>query len=118
MFLLQFAAGCALALTNYGYTLDVQTARGLFKMKVTCVATFVVLIYSRAVRYSINGYAFLQIIHADGRMHLLYAAWAAFVLMACFNLLFIMDATGKLVSTRYKSTNEAHPSLRSIKSIY
>jgi hypothetical protein len=95
--LLQFAAFVALALQNYGYTLDVKSKSGLAQMKIAVTIVFITILWSRVLRYGFIGYSLAVQFHADGHTFLFY--WGSFVLctMGLLNTLFFMDALGKFV---------------------
>ena len=95
VFLLQFAAAIAVACTNYGYTLDVNTAGGLAKMKGVVTVTWVVMVYSRVIRFAIVGWSLLGLLREDRIMY--FAGLGALCLMCIFNALITFDATAKLV---------------------
>jgi hypothetical protein len=97
VFLLQFAGFVALALTNYGYTLDIATADGLKRMKIVVSVTWVVMTYTRVVRYCMVGYSLFQALRAPGShpAQLVYMGSFVLGLMGIFNTLMVLDVTGK-----------------------
>jgi hypothetical protein len=83
-------------LTHFGYTLDVQTKRGLATMKCVVVVTWSVMVYSRGVRYAIVGHRLMARFAADGATGMLYTGGAVLGLMGLINVLIILDSTAKL----------------------
>merc|ERR1719277_2112539 len=90
IFLLQFAAFAALALQNYGFTLDVTTAAGLCRMNVAVTSTIVVMLYSRVIRYIPVCYALIMTFIADNNTYFLYVGCAVIVMMGIVSMLFII----------------------------
>merc|ERR1712107_221888 len=71
VFLLQAAAFVAMMLQSYGYTLDVKTKKGLFTMKGTLIISWVVILYSRILRFGIVGYRLAETFSMDGNQKML-----------------------------------------------
>merc|ERR1711879_87101 len=94
--LLQAAAFMAMALQNYGYTLDVSTKRGLMKMKITIAISWLAIVYSRVLRFVILAYRLARTFYADGNFTILSVAACVLILMGIFNAMLFMDATRKL----------------------
>eukprot|EP00930_Biecheleria_cincta_P005134 TRINITY_DN106057_c0_g1_i1.p1 TRINITY_DN106057_c0_g1~~TRINITY_DN106057_c0_g1_i1.p1 ORF type:complete len:343 (+),score=61.68 TRINITY_DN106057_c0_g1_i1:161-1189(+) len=97
VFLLQVAAFVALSLQSYGYTLNVKTKTGLFKIKVNIAISWLAILYSRVVRFAIVGYRLASTFYMDGNLRMLYVGISALVLMGLFNATIFLDATQKLV---------------------
>lgn len=97
VFLLQVAAFVAMSLQSYGYTLNVKTKAGLFKMKVSIAVSWLTILYSRVVRFAIVGYRLANTFYVDGNLGMLYVGSFALILMALFNFMIFLDATQKLV---------------------
>jgi len=97
VFLLQAAAFVAMMLQSYGYTLNVQTNEGLLQMRVSITISWMTILYSRVVRFTILGYRLAHRFYSDGNWIMLYVGSSALVLMALFNLMIFADATQKLL---------------------
>merc|ERR1712039_114114 len=93
--LLQGAAFVALVCQNYGYTLDVKSASGLKKMKVSVTVTLVTMLWSRLFRYVFIGYSLVATFVADGSLALTLCGSSVLILMGLVNCLFVRDAFGK-----------------------
>jgi len=96
VFLLQFAALVAMGAQQMGYLLDVKSASGLRTMKVYVTLTWVTLLWSRVLRYNYVCYSLLCEFYSSGNMALFWGGLSVTVAMSLINLLFFMDATGKL----------------------
>lgn len=94
VFLLQFAACVALATQNYGFTLDVNTEKGLVQMKICTTITFVVMAWSRIVRFLMVAYQLVLALHEVGPGLLGLGSFVC-LLMGVLNVLFVGDAYGK-----------------------
>lgn len=94
--LLQAAAASAVLMQNYGYTLDVGTPGGLRRMKVSVVAVWLIVLYSRVLRFAYL-VARLLATAVVQEMHGLAAVGALVALLMCYvNLLFLLDSTSKV----------------------
>eukprot|EP00931_Biecheleriopsis_adriatica_P074237 TRINITY_DN48341_c0_g1_i1.p1 TRINITY_DN48341_c0_g1~~TRINITY_DN48341_c0_g1_i1.p1 ORF type:complete len:363 (-),score=61.15 TRINITY_DN48341_c0_g1_i1:429-1517(-) len=107
VFLLQFAAFLSMMLTNYGYTLNVETASGLRTMRMTVATSWLIVCYSRVVRYCIVGMRLSRRFYLDGRIMLFYIGSASLLLMSLVNLLIFADSTRKLVKFVLKTSATA-----------
>mmetsp|Transcript_22067 Transcript_22067/g.39569 ORF Transcript_22067/g.39569 Transcript_22067/m.39569 type:complete len:314 (+) Transcript_22067:64-1005(+) len=97
VFLMQAAAFLAMMLQSYGYTLNVQTKEGLKKMQISIIVSWLTILYSRVVRFSVVGYRLARTFHSDGNWMMFYVGSSVLVLMGCFNVMMIVDATQKLI---------------------
>lgn len=97
IFLLQGAAFAACVAQNYGYSLDVKTASGLFRMKASVAFSTAVIAWSRVLRYGFVGYKLIGTMYADGNIRMLCVGCLVLMSMGVVNLVFITDALKKLV---------------------
>jgi len=95
VFLLQFAAAVAMSAGNYGSTLDIETASGLFQMKISCTVTLLVMTYSRVVRYAMVGYSLASSLYEDDSPMMFCTGCLVLGLMGIMNTLMFVDAIGK-----------------------
>jgi len=72
VFLLQAAAFAAMILQSYGYTLNVNTKEGLFRMRGTIIISWVLILYSRILRFGVVGYHLAQTFYMDGNQKMLF----------------------------------------------
>merc|ERR1711998_722373 len=96
IFLLQFAAAISLALQNYGYTLDIKTKAGLFKMQISTIFAFIVIAYSRVFRFIYVLSKLVSHFYSDGDYAFLTSGVICSLLMGIMNLLMFLDAAVKV----------------------
>lgn len=96
VFLLQGAAFAAMAAQNYGFALDVKTARGLRQMRVISVFVLVIMLWSRLFRFLHLARTCLSLLYSDGNIGILFAAGPSLCLMGLFNILMVADAVQKV----------------------
>lgn len=97
LFNLQFAAGVALGMQSWGYTLNVKTPDGLLKMKASVIFVWLTMMWSRVVRYCPISYSLLRTFWANGHHAMLYGGVVVIVCMGLINVLMVADATKKLL---------------------
>jgi len=107
VFLLQGAAFVSMMLQSYGYTLNVATMAGLRTMRLTVVISWLIVCYSRVVRYYIVGMQLSRRFYLDGHIMLFYVGSASLLLMSSVNLLIFVDATRKLAKFAFKTSATA-----------
>jgi hypothetical protein len=95
--MLQFAAFIAIASLNYGYTLDIRTKDGLKKKKASVVVTWVVMAYSRCLRYIVVTAALMKTSYEDGRFGLFWFGVLAHSCMLIINFIFLSVSTKHLI---------------------
>merc|ERR1719443_1213451 len=86
VFLLQAAAFAAMMLQSYGYTLNVKTKKGLFTMRGTIIISWVIILYSRILRFGIVGYRLTETFYMHGNQKMLVVGSVVLASMALFNL--------------------------------
>merc|ERR1711972_642132 len=112
VFLLQFAAFCAMASQNYGYTLDVSTQSGLIKMRAVVAFVFATMFYSRAARYPCVIYHVVMVLYAEAGTVMFVCGCVAAAFMSVINILLVADSAGKLVKFfRMCIAKDASPAL-------
>merc|ERR1712187_232119 len=112
VFLLQAAAFAAMMLQSYGYTLNVQTEEGLSRMQLTVIVSWVVILYSRLLRFAFVGYRLTQTFYADGNHKIFVVSIVALSLMGLFNLGIFLDASAKLSKFVLMPLSEYVPRIR------
>lgn len=97
VFLLQGAAAVAMFAQNYGYTLDIQTRRGLRAMKANVLVVWAVILWSRVLRFAWVFSVILREIVEDGNLALSAVGAAVVLAMSYVNYIFFADATKKML---------------------
>lgn len=92
VFILQFAGFVAMAAQSYGFTLDVNSAGGLLRMRVTSIFVLVTMGWSRVLRFLPLAFACLSTLYGDGHLWLLFAAGPALCCMGVVNALLVFDS--------------------------
>eukprot|EP00967_Tisochrysis_lutea_P129090 scaffold221633_cov32-Tisochrysis_lutea.AAC.2 len=95
--LLQGAAAVALLMQNYGYTLDTSTPGGLLRMKLSVGCVWVVVLWSRVLRFTFLFFKLVPTIFADGNIVISSGAVIVVLAMSYINFIFFADATRKLL---------------------
>lgn len=96
VFLLQFAALVAMGLQQYGYTLNIETTSGLIMMKINVTVCFIIMWYSRAIRYGYVVYRIVIFLRDISTLMYVGGICAA-AAMSLVNVLFCLDVTKKFV---------------------
>jgi len=89
--LLQTASVVAMTCQYYGFTLDISRPAELLQMKVTVTASFLVVLWSRLLRYGYIWYVLILTFLADGNSFVLKLAIPPLVLGSLFNVLVLAD---------------------------
>merc|ERR1719198_947618 len=118
VFLLQFAAAVSLGLQNYGYTLDIKTKAGLFKMQISTIIAFIVISYSRVFRFIHVLSKLVSHFYSDGDYAFVTSGVICSLLMGIMNLLMFLDAAVKVkkflsMSVAEEATPEFYSRVRS-----
>lgn len=96
VFLLQFAAGVALTLQQFGFMLNIaENSADLFKMKIYVLITFVCMWWARGIRYVWILYSFVTYFLAFENYTMVAAVIFQALVMGLLNLLMIVDSTKK-----------------------
>lgn len=95
--LLQGAAAVALLMQNYGYTLDTSTRAGLLRMKFSVGFVWLVVLWSRVLRFTYLFFVLVPMLLVDGNALLSAGAVAVVLAMGYVNFIFFADATRKLL---------------------
>jgi len=101
IFLMQFAACISLILTNYGQLLNIEDENGLRQMKVVSTLTFIVILWSRIIRFCYVVYllvclSFIQE-SFNFTMFLIFSCFTIFVI----NFLFFAESYRKFIKFIY-----------------
>lgn len=107
--MLQLAAAVGLGCQLYGFTLDVKEPRDLLMMKILVVVSWVVIVWSRVLRYGFVWYVLLTSFHADGNFLVLRLACFPVVLLSLFNIVMVLDATGKMAKFLHMHADQSCP---------
>lgn len=108
VFLLQFAAVSAMGFQQYGFTLDVKTQGGLRQMKLCVFLTWLIILYSRVLRFVYVAFQLVLLLHQDGSMNMFYAGLVAISAMSVINVSFFLDCTSKVMKfAKMKHKDEA-----------
>lgn len=97
VFLLQFAAFVAFTAQGYGWTLDVATAAGLWRMRAVSIIVAAVVVWTRLFRFVALARGLLGELYEDGSTIMASAAWPALCGMGLFNALITKDAVLKVI---------------------
>jgi len=92
VFLLQFAAGLACSVQQYGFMLDITKPRDLVQMKVCVVSALVCMWYSRGYRYCVIYYTFMTEFSETNNTTMMVAVTVAMSMMGLINLMFLYDS--------------------------
>ena len=94
---MEFAAFVAFACQQYGYTLNIKNPNGLRKMKIATTISFVIIMWTRAIRYVWIWWIMLHTFFEDENWFVLKLSGAPVILMTLFNAILVMDVTAKLL---------------------
>ena len=92
---LQLAAFVAFYCQQYGFTLNVKTQEGLNKMKISISISFMIIIWSRVIRYAWLLQILMTTIWEDQNWIVIKCAVAPYILLSLVNVLIVMDASAK-----------------------
>ena len=105
IFLLQAAAVIAFLMQQWGFTLDIKTAAGLVQMRFSVGFSWLVIMWSRVVRYGFVWYKLMSLFKTDGSVAFRLCL-PPVVFMSLFNLAIIGDCTAKLAKFFSMSLDE------------
>jgi len=97
IFLLQFAAGVALLISQYVVTLDVKIGWELLQMRVLCTAGFCIILPTRGPLFVIFSYRLLRTFYQQQAWFFFATAMLAAACMMILNTLFIIDASKRMM---------------------
>ena len=93
--LLQLAAFIAFLCQQYGFTLNVGTQDGLNKMKISVSINFIIIIWSRVIRYAWLWQILMTTVWEDQNWLVLKLAITPFIGMTLFNVIMVLDSSIK-----------------------
>ena len=114
VFLLQGAAAVAMFAQNYGYTLDIQSRRGLRAMKANVLVVWAVILWSRVLRFAWVFSVILREIVEDGNLALSAVGAAVVLAMSYVNYIFFADATKKIEENLRRVAVDYHNEARKL----
>jgi len=91
VFLLQAASVVAAVCQSYGFTLDVSQPAERVQMQVAVTVGFLLMLWSRLLRYGYIWYVLIASFRADGNDFVLKMAIVPFILGSIFNMLLLAD---------------------------
>lgn len=94
---LQLAAFLAFMIQQYGYLLDIKTPGGLMEMKMSVAIAWVIMVWTRVVRYFWLCKILFDVLWEDQNWTVLYLSIVPFLGLTLCNVVFVMDASVKLV---------------------
>ena len=93
--LLQLAVFIAFLWQQYGFTLNVGTQEGLIKMKISISINFMIIIWSRVIRYAWLWQILMMTVWEDKNWIVFKCAITPFICMTLFNVLVVLDSSIK-----------------------
>lgn len=108
IFNLQICSVISLGIQQYGYTLDISTSWGLWKMQLYSLITWAGIVYSRIYRFIPLACTLLVTVREDGYTSFFFCACIALGAMSLTNLLYFLDATAKVL--KFVLTKHDHQS--------
>lgn len=109
IFLLQGCSIGAMALQQYGYTLDIKTPEGLTKMKIATAASLGLMTWGRLVRYGFVWWKLITTFKEDQNTFVLKLALPPVVLLSLFNVALLGDCLEKFLKFRNKTIKKDSP---------
>jgi len=105
---MQLAAAVAMAMQFYGYLKDVSTYKELQKMRISIVVSFVIMLWTRVVRYLWLVWLIGVRVWDDGNMFLVKLMFFPMVTFTLFNIAIMLDCAHKLSKFLRMKCDEHH----------